>query len=111
MTAVIEVTGLTKRYGGQAVVDGLTFHVEQGEIFGILGAQAADDLVAETFLVAFGKRQAMTPGSATPVPGPTASPPTSWASTGGRRSASSGCAYPRVPLLFKTMMPNGQWST
>ena len=30
MTAVIEVTGLTKRYGGQAVVDDISFHVEQG---------------------------------------------------------------------------------
>jgi ATPase subunit of ABC transporter with duplicated ATPase domains len=37
MTAVIEVTGLTKRYGGEAVVDGISFHVEAGEIFGILG--------------------------------------------------------------------------
>src|ERR1700739_2885337 len=37
MTAVIEVTGLTKRYAGQAVVDDISFHVEAGEIFGILG--------------------------------------------------------------------------
>jgi DNA-binding NarL/FixJ family response regulator len=36
MTAVIEVTGLTKRYGGQAVVDDISFYVDQGEIFGIL---------------------------------------------------------------------------
>ena len=32
--------GLTKRYGGQAVVDGISFHVEEGEIFGILGRTA-----------------------------------------------------------------------
>jgi len=41
MTAVIDVTGLTKRYGGQAVVDGISFHVEEGEIFGILGPNGA----------------------------------------------------------------------
>ena len=41
MTAVIEVTGLTKRYGGQAVVDDISFHVEAGEIFGILGPNGA----------------------------------------------------------------------
>ena len=41
MTAVIEVSGLTKQYGGQAVVDGISFHVDQGEIFGILGPNGA----------------------------------------------------------------------
>ena len=34
---VIEVTGLTKRYGGQAVVDGISFQVEQGEMFSVEG--------------------------------------------------------------------------
>ena len=46
MTPVIEVTGLTKRYGGQAVVDGITFHVERGEIFGILGPNGAGKTTA-----------------------------------------------------------------
>jgi ABC-2 type transport system ATP-binding protein len=46
MTAVIEVTGLTKRYGGQAVVDGISFHVEKGEIFGILGPNGAGKTTA-----------------------------------------------------------------
>src|ERR1700761_3337655 len=41
MTAVVEVSGLTKRYGGQAVVDGITFGVERGEIFGLLGPNGA----------------------------------------------------------------------
>ena len=41
MAAVIEVAGLTKRYGDQAVVDGISFHVEKGEIFGILGPNGA----------------------------------------------------------------------
>jgi ABC-type multidrug transport system ATPase subunit len=46
MTAVIEVAGLTKRYGGQAVVDGISFQVEQGEIFGILGPNGAGKTTA-----------------------------------------------------------------
>src|SRR6202167_2022978 len=46
MTPVIEVAGLTKRYAGQAVVDGISFHVEQGEIFGILGPNGAGKTTA-----------------------------------------------------------------
>ena len=46
MTTVIEVTGLTKRYGGQAVVDGISFNVDQGEIFGILGPNGAGKTTA-----------------------------------------------------------------
>ena len=38
---VIEVTDLTKRYGGRAAVDGVSFAVEEGEIFGILGPNGA----------------------------------------------------------------------
>ncbi|HEX6523385.1 MAG TPA: ABC transporter ATP-binding protein [Streptosporangiaceae bacterium] len=44
--AVIEVTDLTKRYGGHAVVDGITFEVEQGEIFGVLGPNGAGKTTA-----------------------------------------------------------------
>jgi ABC-2 type transport system ATP-binding protein len=46
MTAVIEVTGLTKRYGDQAVVDDIAFHVDAGEIFGILGPNGAGKTTA-----------------------------------------------------------------
>src|SRR5438094_10420563 len=39
--SVIEVTELRKSYGGRAVVDGVSFAVEEGEIFGILGPNGA----------------------------------------------------------------------
>ncbi|WP_129306461.1 ABC transporter ATP-binding protein [Streptomyces sp. L2] len=41
MASVIEVTDLRKSYGGRAVVDGVSFAVEEGEIFGILGPNGA----------------------------------------------------------------------
>ena len=37
MTPAIEVRGLTKRYGGRAVVDDFTIRVERGQIYGFLG--------------------------------------------------------------------------
>ncbi|MFF1707014.1 ABC transporter ATP-binding protein [Streptomyces sp. NPDC058252] len=40
-TSVIEVAGLRKSYGGRPVVDGVSFAVEEGEIFGILGPNGA----------------------------------------------------------------------
>jgi branched-chain amino acid transport system ATP-binding protein len=40
-TALLEVVGLTKRYGGLAAVDDLTFHVASGETFGIAGPNGA----------------------------------------------------------------------
>ncbi|MGW4112400.1 ABC transporter ATP-binding protein [Actinosynnema sp. NPDC004786] len=39
--AIIEVTNLVKRYGDHTAVDGVSFAVEQGEIFGILGPNGA----------------------------------------------------------------------
>ncbi|WJV46057.1 ABC transporter ATP-binding protein [Streptomyces flavofungini] len=38
---LIEVRDLRKAYGGRAVVDGVSFAVEQGEIFGVLGPNGA----------------------------------------------------------------------
>jgi ABC-2 type transport system ATP-binding protein len=58
MTPVIEVTGLTKRYGGQAVVDGISFDVERGEIFGILGPNGAGKTTAVECLEGLRRRDA-----------------------------------------------------
>jgi ABC-2 type transport system ATP-binding protein len=38
---VIETKGLTKKYDGVSVVDGLDLHVKEGEIFGLLGPNGA----------------------------------------------------------------------
>ncbi|MFY7960856.1 MAG: ABC transporter ATP-binding protein [Elsteraceae bacterium] len=37
MNAVLRVTNLSKRFGGVTAVDGVSFHVEEGEILGIIG--------------------------------------------------------------------------
>ena len=39
--AIIEVEGLVKEYGGRNVVDGITFSVDEWEIFGIVGPNGA----------------------------------------------------------------------
>ncbi|MEV5154912.1 ABC transporter ATP-binding protein [Streptomyces werraensis] len=39
--SVIDVTGLRKAYGGRPAVDGVSFSVDEGEIFGILGPNGA----------------------------------------------------------------------
>lgn len=41
MKNIIEVKKLTKRYDGKAVVDGISFEVKKGEVFGILGPNGA----------------------------------------------------------------------
>jgi ABC-2 type transport system ATP-binding protein len=41
MTAVVTVEGLRKSYGSQTAVDGVSFEVDRGEIFGILGPNGA----------------------------------------------------------------------
>ncbi|WP_043505940.1 ABC transporter ATP-binding protein [Streptomyces glaucescens] len=39
--SIIQVSGLHKAYGGRKAVDGVSFAVEEGEIFGILGPNGA----------------------------------------------------------------------
>ena len=56
MTPVIEVTGLTKRYGDQTAVDGISLHVDQGEIFGILGPNGAGKTTAVECMEGLRKR-------------------------------------------------------
>ena len=41
MTKMVEVKNLKKRYGDKQAVDGVSFSVEKGEIFGILGPNGA----------------------------------------------------------------------
>lgn len=49
-TRVIEVTGLTKKFGNFTAVDHITFDVEEGEIFGFLGANGAGKTTAMQML-------------------------------------------------------------
>ena len=41
MTAIIEVHSLTKRFGEHTAVNGVSFDVERGEVFGLLGPNGA----------------------------------------------------------------------
>jgi ABC-2 type transport system ATP-binding protein len=41
MAAIIQTEGLTRRYGAQTAVDGLTLEIQEGEIFGFLGPNGA----------------------------------------------------------------------
>lgn len=41
MNAIIQTEGLTKQYGSHHAVDGISLHVEQGEIYGFLGLNGA----------------------------------------------------------------------
>jgi ABC-type phosphonate transport system ATPase subunit len=38
-TPIIEVSALHKRYGKQVAIEEVSFTVEQGEIFGLVGAE------------------------------------------------------------------------
>jgi ABC-2 type transport system ATP-binding protein len=41
MSAMIQAESLTRRFGDHVAVDGLTFRVEEGEVFGVLGPNGA----------------------------------------------------------------------
>lgn len=53
--AIIEAMGLTKRFGGFAAVDHITFSVAKGEIFGFLGANGAGKTTAMRMLCGLSK--------------------------------------------------------
>lgn len=55
MTNVIEVTNLTKRFGKLVAVDDLSFVVERGEIFGLLGENGAGKTTTIEILEGFQK--------------------------------------------------------
>jgi ABC-2 type transport system ATP-binding protein len=55
---VIEVDGLTKRYGRHLALDGVSFSVEEGEIFGILGPNGAGKTTAVESIVGMRKPDA-----------------------------------------------------
>ncbi|WP_135852225.1 ABC transporter ATP-binding protein [Halorussus salinus] len=60
--SVIETSDLTKRFGDVTAVDGLTFEVEEGEVFGFLGPNGAGKSTAINVLLGY---MSPTAGSAT----------------------------------------------
>lgn len=52
MTAVVEVTGLTKNYGSVAAVDDVSFTLEEGGIHGLLGRNGAGKTTVMSLLTA-----------------------------------------------------------
>jgi len=52
---VIQVKGLTKMFGDFTAVDSITFNVDQGEIFGFLGANGAGKTTAMKMLIGISK--------------------------------------------------------
>jgi branched-chain amino acid transport system ATP-binding protein len=51
--AVMEVQGLSKRFGGLTAVDGVSFDVEEGEILGIIGPNGAGKSTLFKLITAF----------------------------------------------------------
>src|SRR5213592_4954183 len=52
MSAIIEVEGLTKSYGGKRGIIDVSFQVEQGEVFGFLGPNGAGKTTTIRLLMA-----------------------------------------------------------
>ena len=53
---IIEVKGLTKKFGNFTAVDNITFDVKEGEIFGFLGANGAGKTTAMQMLIGLNKQ-------------------------------------------------------
>lgn len=53
MTALIEIEGLTKRFGGFTAVDGVSFNVARGEVVGFLGPNGAGKSTTMRMLAGF----------------------------------------------------------
>jgi ABC-2 type transport system ATP-binding protein len=51
VTLAIDVNGLTRRFGNFTAVDHITFQVQQGEVFGFLGANGAGKTTAIKVLI------------------------------------------------------------
>jgi len=87
---VIETKELTKYYGQQAAVDGLSLDVQQGEIFGFLGPNGAGKTTTILMLL----------GLTEPSGGEASSPPRrsmrSWGSSGFPRTGTSGWGHSRA---------------
>ncbi|WP_191083403.1 ABC transporter ATP-binding protein [Roseococcus microcysteis] len=53
MTALIEIEGLTKRFGGFTAVEGVSFNVARGEVVGFLGPNGAGKSTTMRMLAGF----------------------------------------------------------
>lgn len=53
---IVEVSGLTKKFGNFTAVDNITFNVKEGEIFGFLGANGAGKTTAIQMLIGLSKQ-------------------------------------------------------
>ncbi|GAB2838243.1 ABC transporter ATP-binding protein [Actinocorallia aurea] len=60
MTAAIDVRGLVKSYGARRVLDGLDLRVEQGSVFGFLGANGSGKTTTLRILLALARQSAGT---------------------------------------------------
>jgi ABC-2 type transport system ATP-binding protein len=60
MTAIIEVTGLTKSYGSKRGITDVSFQVDEGEVFGFLGPNGAGKTTTIRLLMALLKADAGT---------------------------------------------------
>ncbi len=68
---IIEIRGLTKRYGDRVALDHIELHVSAGEVFGVLGPNGAGKTTLLRILVGLMRQTA---GSATVVGAPAGSP-------------------------------------